>query len=72
MHTVRHSRTWILALAACAGLAACGDTFGEQALLGAGTGAAGAVVLDADPGRGALLGAAANVAYCKQYPSRCT
>ncbi|WP_319826246.1 hypothetical protein [Thalassovita sp.] len=64
-------RTWILGLAACAGLAACGDTFGEQALLGAGSGAAAAVVLDGSAATGAVLGAAANVAYCKQYPSRC-
>jgi len=60
-----------LGLAACAGLAACGDTFGEQALFGAGTGAAGAAVLDGNVATGALVGAAANVAYCNQYPSRC-
>lgn len=65
------TRNWILGLLACAGLAACGDTFGEQALMGAGAGAAGAAVLDGDVGTGALVGAAANVAYCKKYPSRC-
>ncbi|MDX1780054.1 MAG: hypothetical protein R3256_01930 [Thalassovita sp.] len=65
------SRNWILALAACSALAACGDTFEEQALLGAGTGAAGAAVTDGNLFTGALVGAAANVAYCRQYPSRC-
>ena len=50
-----------LALATCAGLAACGDTTGEQAIPGGGTGAIGAAVLSADP----LFGAAGNVLYCK-------
>ena len=58
-------------MAACAGLSACGDTYGEQALFGAGSGAAGAAVLDGNVATGALVGAAANVAYCQQYPSRC-
>ncbi|MEZ5675638.1 MAG: hypothetical protein R3D81_10545 [Thalassovita sp.] len=66
-----HTRKWIMGLAACAGLAACGDTFGEQALLGAGAGAAGAAVTNGSVGTAALVGAAANVAYCNQYPSRC-
>ena len=29
-------KAWIIAAAACAGLAACGDTFQEQALIGGG------------------------------------
>ncbi|MYM56543.1 hypothetical protein GR167_14590 [Rhodobacteraceae bacterium GS-10] len=62
---------WTLALIACSGLAACGDTFEQQALFGAGTGLAGAAVLDGNLAAGALVGAAANVAYCQQYPSRC-
>jgi malic enzyme len=62
----------ITALAAMvAGLAACGDTLGEQAILGAGAGAGTAVALDGDVATGALVGAAANVAYCRKYPSRC-
>ncbi|WP_300068137.1 hypothetical protein [uncultured Ruegeria sp.] len=54
-----------IALATCAGLAACGDTTGEQALLGGGAGAVGAAVLSADPLFGAAVGAAGNVLYCK-------
>ncbi|WP_209504584.1 MULTISPECIES: hypothetical protein [unclassified Ruegeria] len=55
----------ILVAATCAGLAACGDTTGEQALLGGGAGAVGAAVLNADPLFGAAVGAAGNVLYCK-------
>ncbi|QIZ80223.1 hypothetical protein [Thalassovita gelatinovora] len=65
------SKKWIIALLVCGGLAACGDTFGERALIGAGTGVAGAAVLDGNLAAGALVGAAANVAYCERYPSRC-
>lgn len=61
---MRFSR-FILAAATCAGLAACGDTTGEQALLGGGAGAVGAAVLNADPLFGAAVGAAGNVLYCK-------
>ncbi len=55
----------IIALAALAGLSACGDTAGEQALLGGGAGALGAVVLDANPVVGAAVGAAGNLLYCE-------
>ncbi|WP_170331650.1 hypothetical protein [Ruegeria arenilitoris] len=55
----------ILVLAAFAGVSACGDTTGEQALLGGGAGAVGAAVLNADPIFGAAVGAAGNVLYCK-------
>ncbi|SLN20440.1 hypothetical protein [Ruegeria meonggei] len=61
---MRNSRLF-LALATCAGLAACGDSTGEQALLGGGAGAVGAAVVSADPLFGAVLGAAGNVLYCK-------
>jgi hypothetical protein len=54
-----------LAVATCAGLAACGDTTGEQAILGGGAGAVGAAVLQSDPLFGAVVGAAGNVLYCK-------
>ncbi len=54
-----------LIIAACAGLSACGDTTGEQAVLGGGAGAIGAAVLSADPLFGAAVGAAGNVLYCK-------
>lgn len=61
---------WMV-LAICGGLAACGDTTGEQALYGAGAGAAGAAVLDGNLITGAAVGAAANVIYCKEHPYRC-
>ncbi|MGR3323147.1 MAG: hypothetical protein ACU0DK_14585 [Pseudooceanicola sp.] len=60
-----------LAVALLGGLAACGDTFGEQAVIGAGGGAATSAVFGGNVGTGALVGAAANVAYCQRYPSRC-
>lgn len=64
-------KNWALALAAIAGLSACGDTLGEQALLGAGAGAGTAILLEGDTTTGAIVGAAANVAYCRSYPGRC-
>lgn len=60
-----------IALLLAFGLAACGDTLLEQGLLGAGAGVAGAVVLDTDATSGALVGAAANIAYCQRFPTRC-
>ncbi|NNU81327.1 hypothetical protein HMH01_12850 [Halovulum dunhuangense] len=59
------------ALVALFALSACGDTFEERALIGAGAGAATAVATDGNIATGALLGGAANVAFCSQYPSRC-
>ncbi|MCA0929005.1 hypothetical protein [Ruegeria profundi] len=56
---------FFLAVATCTGLAACGDSTGEQALLGGGAGALGAAVLSADPFVGAAVGAAGNVLFCK-------
>ena len=64
-------RLWGAALLALATLSACGDTLGEQALIGAGAGAGTAILLDGDATTGALLGGAANVAYCRTYPGRC-
>ncbi|MWB77850.1 hypothetical protein GLS40_07430 [Pseudooceanicola sp. 216_PA32_1] len=58
----------------CAGLSACGDTFGNQALVGAGAGAVGGAVLGEGTrglAAGAVIGATANVAYCRQFPHRC-
>ncbi len=52
-------------------LAGCGDNLGEQALYGAGAGAATAAVLDGDIATGAVVGAAGNALYCQTYPSRC-
>lgn len=61
----------ISAVLALTGLAACGDTLGEQALIGAGAGAGTAAVVDGDLVTGAVVGAAGNVAYCRTYPGRC-
>ena len=58
-------------VAALLALAACGDTFEEQAVIGAGAGAATAIATDGNVAAGALIGAAGNVAFCSQYPSRC-
>ncbi|WP_299848526.1 hypothetical protein [uncultured Roseovarius sp.] len=61
----------ILSIVALASLSACGDTLGEQALIGAGAGAGTALVLNGSVAGGALVGAAGNVAYCQAYPRRC-
>ena len=59
----------------CAGaifaVAACGDNFGEQALIGAGAGAATAAVVGGSVAAGAVVGSAANVIYCKENPGKC-
>ncbi|MHA6262755.1 hypothetical protein ACXYMO_06100 [Arenibacterium sp. CAU 1754] len=60
-----------LAVALCAGLSACGDNLGEQALYGAGAGAVGSAVLDGNVYTGAAIGAAANVIYCSEKPQNC-
>ncbi|MBY6059256.1 hypothetical protein [Leisingera daeponensis] len=60
-----------IGFAICTGLAACGDTTGEQLLYGAGAGAAGSALLDGNLVTGAAVGAAANVIYCKEKPGRC-
>ncbi|WP_299615254.1 hypothetical protein [uncultured Tateyamaria sp.] len=59
-----------VALVATLGLAACGDTIGEQALSGAVVGAAGTAIFNGDVGTGAVVGAVGGVAYC-QFSSRC-
>lgn len=60
-----------MALSAAALLAGCGDTLGEQALMGGGAGVAVSALTKGDLATGALIGAAGNVAYCQKYPSRC-
>ena len=60
-----------LVLVACLGLAACGDTVGEQAVGGAAIGAGAAVITNDSLAKGAALGAAGNVAYCQLYPQNC-
>ena len=64
-------KAWVVAAAGLAGLAACGDTATEQALYGAGAGAATAVVLDGNPFTGAVVGSAGNLLYCQTNPSKC-
>ncbi|MEM6311917.1 MAG: hypothetical protein AAF754_17935 [Pseudomonadota bacterium] len=66
-----HVKAWKLAVAAFVALSACGDTFAEQGLIGAGAGAATAVVLDGSPFTGAVVGAAGNLLYCQTNPSKC-
>ena len=58
-------------LAGTAALSACGDTTGEQALYGAGAGAAGAALLNGNLVTGAAVGAAGNLIYCQENPGRC-
>ena len=55
----------------CAGLAACGDNTGEQALYGTGAGAVGSALLDGNIVTGAAVGAAANLIYCTENPGKC-
>jgi hypothetical protein len=69
IHTIRPAS--ILAVVALLGLSACGDTLGEQALLGGAAGGGTAVAAGGDPLWGAAVGAAANIAYCQTYPERC-
>ncbi|GEM_PF-328790 len=61
----------MLATVASLGLAACGDTPIEQALLGAGAGVGVATVAGTGVAGGALIGATANLVYCQKYPSKC-
>jgi len=63
--------TAVFAVAALLGLSACGDTLGEQALLGGAAGAGTSVATGGNPATGAAVGAAGNVAYCQTYPERC-
>ena len=61
-----------LPLLALGGLAACGDTVAEQAIVAGGAGAAAAIALDGRPFTGAVLGAAGNLVYCQSSPASCT
>ena len=67
---MRTSKIW-LALALVGGLAACGDTVGEQAVIGGAVGAGTAAVLNGNLAAGAAVGAAGNLLFCQQNPSRC-
>ena len=64
-------RPFILALAATATVAACGDTVGNQAVGGAAIGAGIAAITEGNLAKGAAIGAGANVLYCQANPGRC-
>jgi hypothetical protein len=61
----------ILACVACAGLVACGDTIGEQALGGGAVGAGAAAITGGSLLKGAAVGAGANVIACQTELVRC-
>lgn len=65
------AKSKLLALALCGGLAACGQTTGEQVIYGAGAGALGSALLDGNILAGAAVGTAANLIYCKENPRKC-
>ena len=71
MLTSRIKAGTALALALCGGLAACGDTTGEQALYGGAAGAGASAILDTNLVTGAAVGAAANLIYCQENPGKC-
>ncbi|MGR3622885.1 hypothetical protein [Pseudophaeobacter sp.] len=60
-----------LTLGLGAAVSGCGDTTGEQVLIGGGAGALGAILLDANPVTGVAVGVAGNLIYCKENPHRC-
>ncbi|BDY15377.1 MULTISPECIES: hypothetical protein [Sulfitobacter] len=64
-------KTILLAVTASAGLAACGDTLGEQALGGGVVGAGAAAVTGGSLAQGAAIGAGANVLACQSGAVRC-
>lgn len=66
------TRHVILALAAAAGLAACGDTIADQALGGAAIGAGAAAITENSIAKGAAVGAAGNLLYCQLNPGKCS
>lgn len=71
MQTIQRRVIPMLAALAFLGLAACGDSVPEQALLGGGAGAITGAVVGGSVITGAAVGAAGNVVYCQAYPSRC-
>lgn len=60
-----HLKFSSLALVAVLGLAACGDTVGEQALFGGAAGIGAAAITGGDIATGAVVGAGASVAACQ-------
>lgn len=64
-------RKLIIGCVAMLGLGACGDTVGEQALVGGLLGGGAAIATDGDVTTGIVGGAAVNVAVCQTDPSKC-
>ena len=62
---------YIAAIGVSATLAGCGKTGTDQALLGGAAGAGLAVVTDANPVKGVVIGAAGNFLHCQTYPNKC-
>lgn len=65
------AKSFFAVLAVCGGLAACGQTTGEQVVYGASAGALGSLLLDGNPVTGAAVGTAANLIFCKENPGKC-
>ncbi len=65
------SKPLILSFVGLLALAGCGDTVGEQALIGGGAGAVGSAVVGGDPLVGAAVGAGGNVLFCQLNPRQC-
>lgn len=59
------------ALALGLAVAGCGNTVGEQALLGGAAGVGVAAVSGGDPVAGGVIGAGGNVAFCQLNPHLC-
>ena len=64
-------KAFIIPVSLCAGLAGCGDTIGEQVLVGGGVGAGAAAIAGSSIAGGAAIGALGNVAYCEPSLSNC-
>jgi osmotically inducible lipoprotein OsmB len=64
-------KLFFMASCACAALAGCGATGTDQALFGGAAGAGIAVVVNANPIKGAVVGAAGNYIYCQANPGKC-
>ena len=60
-----------LALVAALGVSACGDTVGEQAIIGGAVGAGAAAVTSGSVVTGAAVGAAGNVLACELDIANC-
>ncbi|MFD1911731.1 hypothetical protein [Halodurantibacterium flavum] len=64
-------KTIALGFALLMGVAACGNTVGEQALIGGGAGAIAGAATGGDVAAGAVIGAGGNVAFCQLNPHLC-